>query len=317
MSSGPGSKSATAASTSKPEGKNPFAVAPGDRERLRNGIAETVIVGRSRRFAGDLYHKLLTARWWQFFVLIVVIYAAVNTAFAGAYLAFPDSVAGAHPGSFTDAFFFSVETMATIGYGVMSPRTLPAHVLVTCEALLGMLFVSMATGLMFAKFARPTARIVFSRAVVIGPYDGAPSLMIRMANARANQIVEATARLVLLRNEYTREGVLMRRFHDLKLTRASSSVFALSWTIFHPLTPDSPLHGLTREQMLEQDFNLMVSVAGLDDTFGQTVHARWQYWADEIVWNARFRDVLSVREDGRRVLDMAHFHSTVPLDGNA
>src|SRR5437867_9036654 len=168
-----------------------------------------------RGLFGDLYHHLVSAPWSHLLAAIGGLYLAANALFAFAYLAQPGSIEHARPGSFVDAFFFSVQTMATIGYGKLVPRSGFANVLVTVEALIGLLGVAMVTGLVFAKFSRPTARVLFSRHAVVAPHDGVPCLMFRMANARGNNIVHAQLQVVLAREEATREGDRMRRFHAL------------------------------------------------------------------------------------------------------
>ena len=175
-------------------------------------------------FFNDLYHFFLTTTWPRMFAIVLVVYLGTNAVFAVLYLLGGDCIDHAEQGSFGDAFFFSVQTMATIGYGSMFPKTLYAHILVTLEALTGLLGVAMATGLVFAKFARPSARVLFSRHAIVGPRDGIPSLMFRMANERSTQIVEAQLRVVLVRDEVTREGEAVRRFHELKLSRDRTGV---------------------------------------------------------------------------------------------
>ena len=261
----------------------------------------------------DLYHFLLTSSWPRLLGLLTALYVASNTLFALAYLARPGSIGNARPGSFADAFFFSVQTMATIGYGNLVPRTAWANVLVTIEALFGLLGVAMVTGLMFAKFSRPTARVLFSRRAVVAPLDGLPTLMFRMANARGNSIVEAQVHVVLARNETTPEGESMRRFYDLELSRRQSALFTLSWTAIHPITARSPLHGETLTTLQAADAELIVSLLGFDDHFFQTVHARYQYRPEQVVWNARFVDILTPVPGGRPLVDYAHFHDVVLL----
>jgi inward rectifier potassium channel len=261
----------------------------------------------------DLYHFLVAAPWRWLIGLVVAAYAAANLLFALLYLAGGDCIENARPGSFADAFFFSVQTMATIGYGKLIPRTAYANSLVTLEALIGMLFVAMSTGLIFSKFARPAARVLFSNVAVVTPRDGVPTLQFRMANERANQIVEAQVRLMLTRDEVTREGETLRRFYDLPLARDRNAIFALTWTAMHAITPDSLLHGETAESLAASKTEFVVSLVGTDETIAQTIHARWSYLPAEIVWNARFADILTVLPDGRRLVDYARFHDTVPV----
>ena len=263
----------------------------------------------------DAYHSLLTARWAQFFVLVLFAYLGANLLFASGYLAIGDGIEEARPGNFSDAFFFSVQTMATIGYGKMAPRGLAANLLVTLEALIGLLGLALVTGLVFAKFSRPTARVLFSRNMVITGFDGVPSLLLRIANERGNQIAEAQAHLVLLRTERTAEGEEVRRVHDLHLRRSQSAFFAFTWLLVHPITPDSPLHGETPESLREKDVDLVASMTGLDETLSQSVHARHAWTPDQILWNHHFADVVATLPDGRRAIDYRKFHDVV-ADGS-
>jgi inward rectifier potassium channel len=260
---------------------------------------------------GDLYHFLISGSWPRLLGVLVVLFVAANALFALGYVAVPGSVANARPGSFGDAFFFSVQTMATIGYGGMLPRTVYANVLVTVEALVGLVGLALVTGLAFAKFSRPTARVLFSRVAVIAPHEGVPSLMFRMANARGNNIAEAHLHAVLARNEVTVEGETMRRFYELELVRRQSVLFQLSWTAIHPITERSPLHGARAADLAAIEAELVVSVSGFDETFAQTIHARHRYPAGEIVWGARFADILRRRSDGSRYIDYTAFHEIV------
>ncbi len=265
----------------------------------------------SRRPLGDLYHFLLTSTWPQLLGLIVLLYLTSNALFAAVYLLAGDGIENARPGSFADAFFFSVQTMATIGYGRLVPRSALVNVLVTVEAFVGLLGLALVTGLIFAKFSRPTARVLFSRRAVVGPRDGVPCLMFRMANERGNEIVEAQVHVVLARNETTAEGESVRRFHDLELSRRQNAIFAFSWTAIHPITERSPLHGATPASLAATEADIVVSLIGLDEAFSQTVHARYSYSAAEIVWGGRFADILIPLPDGRRRIDYARFHDVV------
>ncbi len=266
-------------------------------------------------FGADLYHDLLASSWQRLLAILAAAFVAINTLFALAYLAVPGSIENARPGSLTDAFFFSVQTMGTIGYGKLTPATLYANVLVTVEVLVGLLGIALVTGLAFAKFSRPTARVLFSQRAVVAPYDTVPSLMFRMANERGNTIVEAQVHVVLARDETTAEGERMRRFHDLELARQRSALFALSWTAIHPITETSPLHGATPEALAAVDAEVIVSLLGFDEHFSQTVHARHRYRPADIAWNARFADILFA--DGRRRIDYTRFHEVVPLTATA
>lgn len=261
----------------------------------------------------DLYHSLLTASWGTFFALLALAYVVFNLAFGVLYLLGDGAIANAKPGSFADAFFFSVQTMATIGYGDMHPQTIYANLLVTLEVLLAMSGLALATGLIFARFSRPTARVMFSAVAAIAPYDGAQTLMFRVANQRRNQIIEAEITVSVLRDERTADGGTMRRFHDLALQRSRTPMFSLTWTVMHVIDRASPLYGATPESLAAGNAEIVVALIGLDGTFAQTVHARHSYIGDEIVWNRRFVDILGRGKDGERIIDYRHFHDVVEI----
>jgi len=279
----------------------------------RDTADRVVRLGVERQWFGDLYHRALTVAWPAFFALGALTYLATNVFFAGLYLLQPGSIDKAHPGSVADAFFFSVQTMATIGYGVMSPATYYANMLMTLETAVGLMFVAMTTGLVFARFSRPTARVLFSNVAVVGPYNGVPMLSIRLANQRQNQMLAAEVSMTLVRDEVSDEGDLTRRFYDLKLIRNRSPVFALTFRVMHPIDADSPLYGMNYETLAEQHAEIVVITSGLDETLVQPVSARTSYLPHEILWAHRFVDIFGWTEDGRRAIDYRRFHDTVRL----
>jgi inward rectifier potassium channel len=271
-------------------------------------------IGLPRRPLGDVYHLLLTWSWTRLFAAMALAYVAANALFALCYLALgPGAIENARPGSFADAFFFAFDTMATIGYGDKVPRGAAANLLSLVQVLLGMAGLAVSTGLVFAKFARPTARVLFSQVAVVQPFDGVPSLLFRLANARANQIVEAELTVVAVRPEVTVEGEAIRKVYDLGLRRARSSVFSLTWMAVHPITPGSPLHGLDAEGLRRSGTTIMVSVSGLDEHLGATIHARHAYAPADVIFGARFQDILTVQPDGTGVVDYRRFHEVVPI----
>jgi len=235
-----------------------------------------------------------------------VAFFAINALFATGYY-FDGGIENARPGSFADVFFFRIETMATIGYGRMAPVSLIAHVLVSFEALSGLLGLALVTGLIFAKFSRPSARVRFSRYAVISRRDGVPSLMFRMANARANQIVEAHVRVLLARSEVTSEGEDVWRFYDLPLRRSGNATFRHSWTVIHPITPQSPLYGSSPESFAAAFTEIVVSMTGIDGAFMQTVHARHLYNFGDIIWGARLSDIMIRSGQGDFSIDYGKF----------
>lgn len=280
----------------------------------RPAAAPTVtVVGAPRMTLRDFYHLFLRVRWSAAIAAIVVSYLALNALFAAAYVV-SGGVANAQPGSFFDAFCFSVQTMGTVGYGAMYPASRAANLVVIVESVTSLIVTAVATGLVFAKFSRSSARIVFSNQAVIGPMEGVPTLMLRVGNERSNQILEATIHLSLLRTEKTKEGMIFYRMYDLRLTRDRSPAMARSWTVLHPITSESPLYGATPASMAEQEVELLVTVVGVDDTSLQPVHARKQYQDTDVVWGARHGDIISEDADGNVVLDIRRFHHVVPTE---
>ena len=277
----------------------------------RVGAPGVVKIGLETRYFDDIYHYMMEASWARLIVIIGVIYSTTNALFATLYVLSGDSIAGAEKGSFTDAFFFSVQTLSTVGYGVMSPKGPLGGALVTAEAFIGLLGMAMASGLMFSKFARPTARVIFSSRVIVTTRNGKPCLVMRMANGRGNEIIEATLRVSVLKPEVTAEGERMRRFHDLVLTRNQTPLFTLTWMVIHEITESSPLFGETEASLREMSVRFIVTLTGIDSTFAQTIHARTSYFADDIVWGGRFVDVTSQLPDGRLQVDYTKFHDVV------
>jgi inward rectifier potassium channel len=287
-------------------------VGPGsDAPYSRQGVKA---IGVERAFSKDIYHFVLGRSWPQFFLLVAVVFVLTNMLFAWLFLAEPGAIANVRPGSFEDAFYFSVQTLATIGYGGMYPASRYGHLIVAVEAIVGILMVALITGITFTRFARPTARVLFSDKVVISPRDGVPHVMFRMANWRRNRIVEARLGITLLVTERTREGEMMRRQVDLALQRDKTNVFFLTWTAMHLVDERSPFFGPDAlDRLRAQEAEIYLALTGLDETIGQTIHVRKQYTLDDVVPNARFADVLSTHSDGRRLIDYRKFHDVVPL----
>jgi inward rectifier potassium channel len=276
-------------------------------------LAGQITLRAPRRPFSDLYYFLITLSWTRLLLIIVAIFALINSAFALAYM-LDGGVTNARPGSFADAFFFSVQTMATIGYGVMAPGSIFANVLVSIEAMSGLTALAVVTGLVFARFSRPTARVRFSRKAVIATRDGVLSLMFRVVNERSNRIVEADTHVVLARQVVTREGERVRNFEDLTLSRGRNALFSLSWTVIHPINDHSPLFGETRESLGASRAMVIASLTGMDETFLQNVHARHAYFADDIVWGMRFADILEELPGQGFTIDYSRFDDLVPAD---
>jgi inward rectifier potassium channel len=238
------------------------------------------------------YHALLTMDWWKFFLICSAWYLVANTMFALAYLAcgpgaLGSETAGMEHHSFLRAFFFSVQTLSTIGYGHVVPIGLASNIIVTLESLVGLLGFAIITGLLFSRFSRPTAKILFSRHAVLSPYQGTTAFEFRVANARSNELIELSATVMLTRFEEV-NGLRTRRYYQLPLERASVTFLPLTWTVVHPIDEASPLHGENQETLRASNAEFLVLLSGYDETFSATVHTRTSYVPDDLVCNARF-----------------------------
>jgi inward rectifier potassium channel len=283
---------------------------PADIMRAPPGRTLAIIKGQDKGRWTDFYHGVLTASWPQFFLWLALLFLAYNIAFALLYMADPHGVANARPGSFFDAFFFSIQTFGSIGYGEMYSASIYANAVVTLESFVSIVNIAVATGLVFARFSRPVARVLFSNVAVVTMFDGVPTLMFRAANQRGNQILDANVVVSFASQKVTREGIAMRRFDELKLVRARTPLFALSWTIMHRIDETSPLYGQTPDTLVESQAELIALIGGTDETLSETIFARHAYRPHNILWNHRFADVLSVDGRGRRVVNLHRFHDT-------
>ena len=262
--------------------------------------------------ANDAYHFLRTATWTRITLLFAALYLLVNVVFALVLWLPGARVSNAH--GFLDYFWFSVQTLATIGYGTLEPEDTFANAVVTVEAFLGIVFTALATGVFFARFATPSARVMFASVAIIGDHDGKRVLQFRMANARATMIVEATIKVYLSRDETLADGEKFRRIHDLTLRRNVSPTFALSWVAMHIIDEQSPLHGITPANVKDLVANLIVTFQGIDDRLAATVHTRWAYNPEDIVFDRRYTDLINFDpETGVRYLDFAKFDETEPV----
>jgi inward rectifier potassium channel len=278
-------------------------------------LPKIIATGGHTKPWNDLYHWLLQLHWLAFAVAGASIYLWVNFVFATLYWLSPGSLRGVSAHSFEQCFYFSVQTLATIGYGNIAPASRYAHVLVTLEAFTGIASTALITGLTFAKFSKPSARVIFTRKMIIRPRDGVPTLCFRMANSRQNTIAEAVVRFILLVREETAEGEVLRVPIDVKLVRASTATFILSWTAMHIIDETSPFYGEAAMALLEaKEAEMFVVVTGIDETVGQTIHARTRFRLADIVENARFADIISIDASGTRRIDYRKFHDVVELE---
>jgi inward rectifier potassium channel len=262
------------------------------------------------------YHALLTISWPRFFLLSALGYFATNAVFAVAYLACgPQALHGASAVGlaprFGEAFFFSVQTLATIGYGVLSPNGIAANLVSTLEALFGLMGFALVTGLLFARFSRPTPHISFSENAVVAPFRGGQALMFRVVNERSNQLTDVQARVILSRLEGP-PGSRTRRFHDLTLDRPHVVFFPLHWVVVHPIGDESPLREVTRGEFEAADSEILILLSAMDETFFQTVHVRSSYKPREIAWGMRFSDMFLRTDEGLVGIDMRKIHDIEP-----
>jgi len=283
---------------------------------VRIGTREMESHGAPGGFWTDLHHRSMTVNWPMFFASAALIFIALNTVFGFLFWLGKDPIANVSPDLPLplSLFYFSIETLATVGYGDMHPQTNYGHLIATVEIFTGMSFLAVMTGLIFSRFSRPRARFVFADYPVVTVHQGQPTLMIRVANARNNTISQASARLWLFRLEYTAEGHQLRRFHELKLERQEHPMFTLSWSLLHRIDENSALFGMTPEELDKTDAALALSVGGIDDSSAQHLHARKLYYHTDIRWRHRYRDITSVSPQGRLLIDYGKFHDIIAED---
>ena len=284
----------------------------------RMGIAQgenAIRLGTPEALRHDLYFRLMQGSWMQLIAMAGVAYLLLNVLFAALYMLDPTSIAGRSTLTFLDAFSFSVQTFTTVGFGGLTPANAYGDVLVGLEAFLGLIWVALVTGLMFSKAARPTSSIMFSEPMVVTEYNGYPTLMIRVANARGNSIVDAELSMCALVEEVSDEGHFLRRLRDVELARTRQPIFALSWTVMHRIDEDSPYYGLDKDNLETKLVGTIVTVIGHDETYAQTVHGRKIYAPHDIRFGHQFDDVMSTNDEGQLVLDFRKFHDTHAVDG--
>jgi inward rectifier potassium channel len=279
---------------------------------VRVGTREVETRGLDSGFWTDLYHRSMTVYWPVFFGTAAAIFIALNAVFAFFYWLGDRPIANVDRDLPLSLFYFSIETLATVGYGDMHPQTNYGHFVATVEIFTGMCLLAVMTGLIFARFSRPRARFIFADNPVVTMHQRQPTLMIRFANARNNTISQATARLWLIRLETTVEGHQIRRYHELLLERREHPVFTLSWTIFHSIDETSPLYRMTEEDFVAAEASFVLNVSGIDDSSAQQLHARAVYSYRDIRWNHRYRDITSVSPAGRLLIDYSEFHTVTP-----
>jgi inward rectifier potassium channel len=271
----------------------------------RDGTFNVTRTGINQFSTINLYHWLLTMSWQQFMLIFVAIFVGINVLFALAFMICGDSALAdtsniPTKNAFWRSFFFSVQTFATIGYGTLHPNGFAANILVTAESFVGILTQAFVTGMLFARFARPTAKIMLSDVAVIAPYKENTGFMFRLVNERANQLIEVEMKLAFARFE-TENDKKVRKFDVLELERDRVSFFPLSWTVVHPINENSPLFGLTEQNLIESDAEFLILLTATDETYAQKVHTRSSYKSSEIVWNAKFASLYNEAEVGEPI----------------
>lgn len=280
---------------------------------VRSGSIEFLKINAAPRDWRDSYHWVLSLNWPQFALFLLASYLGLNTLFALLYSLGPGSISEMQPGSFWAAFFFSVETLATVGYGHMFPANLYGHIVVTVEIFVGMVWLAVITGLIFVRFSRPTARIVFSTSILIGNHDGRPTVMFRVANLRHTSMVDAHFHLQFTRDEKVLEGGDVRRFYDLKVYPERMTRFPAALTIRHTIDAQSPLFGETEETLQQRDAFFLAEVTSVEKVMAAAVQSERDYSFSDVRWGERFVEIYEELADGRLQVDYGRIHDTEPV----
>ncbi|HEY6038160.1 MAG TPA: ion channel [Kofleriaceae bacterium] len=287
-------------------------------QQLLDARGRTLIERRNTRrstLADDAYHLLRTVSWRRALMIFAAVFLGSNLLFA-AILYFGHARID-HSTGFADCFWFSIQSMGTIGYGYLAPQDTLANTIVTIETFYSILLTALVTGMFFARFSTPSARVLFAKVALIAEHDGQRVLMFRMANERTTAIVEATVHAYLTRDEKLKHGESMRRVYDLRLRRATSPVFALSFLCVHVIDEESPLFGITPETLRDQLANVVVTFTGIDDQLATNVHARYVWSVDDILFDRRYADMFKLDENGKRYIDLAPLHDSYPIEPRA
>ena len=280
---------------------------------VRSGQVEFLKLNLQRREYRDIYQWVLSLKWPEFTALIAGIYLFLNLVFAGFYTLGDQCIAGVRSGSYVDAFFFSVQTLATVGYGHWYPQTMYGHIVTTIEFIVGVFGLAVMTGLIFVRFSRPAARILFSKSIVIGPLNGRPTLMLRVGNLRAQSMVEAEFRILFTRDEPILEGDNFRYFYHLKLHFDRLISFPASLTLRHTIDQQSPLYGETAESLAKSRATFVASVVGIDPVIPAAVQTQRDYTWRDVRFGERFVEIYSEPTAGRLTVDFGRLHDTEPM----
>ena len=267
--------------------------------------------GIQKKFMDDWYHTLMRISWGHYFVIFTLLYLCINSLFATLYFLGGDSILNANPKSYWDAWIFSFQTSTTLGCGYFLPKTMYAHLIVVFDSLSGILFVAISTGMAFARFSRPTSKVLFSKDMIITEYEGEKTLMFRLGNARATHIVDANIKSVVVLPETSKEGVEMKRIYDLELMRSRTPLFTLSWLVVHKIDEQSPIFGMSIDDIQNREALFVLSFTGIEDVFSQTVHGRHIYTSDHIMKAKKFEDILITDSNGNKLMDYSRFNNVI------
>ena len=279
----------------------------------RDGSSNVVREGLPWIRPMDAYNSLITMSWMKFHLIIIVSYTVINAFFAGIYVLIgPEHLRGIGPNDdmnhFLSAFFFSAQTISTVGYGHISPHGVATSTVAAIESMLGLLGFALATGLLYGRFSKPTAKILYSDFALIAPYKGGISFQFRLVNLKKNQLIENEIEVIFSCNEADSSGKIQRHFYPLKLERKQVSLLALSWTVVHPINEDSPVFNQSKADLEKCDAEIMVFLKAFDDTFSQTVHSRTSYKYFEIVWGGTFKPIFGPNEQGITTINISKVH---------
>jgi len=278
-------------------------------KKIQSSIFNTTISVYAKKHL-DLYHSILKLSWLEFNILFAFIFILINSFFGLLYWIDVDSIGGLAERTYLNYFFFSVQTLATIGYGSMYPQTLYGHVLVTLEAMVGLLSLGLFAAVAFSRLSLPRALIAFSDKAVISNYNGVPTRMIRLANNRSNSVIDAQISLSLFKQEVTNEGSKMMRIYDLKLTRSTTPLLILTWLVMHPIDEKSPLYGLSKDELQNTAITIVATVTGLDETLSQTIHAKTTYQTSDIFLDSKFKDLFKTNSELKtQFIDLSELNS--------
>jgi inward rectifier potassium channel len=279
------------------------------RQMNRDGSSNMERIGVRRFNPNNIYHYLILVPWRRFNMIVLIAYLLVNLFFACIYyfIIGVDQLGGmqieSEPRKFAEAFFFSAQTITTVGYGHISPKGLEASGVAALESLFGLLTFALATGLLYGRFSRPTAKILFSKNMLIAPFQEGKGLMFKLVNARNNTLIEAESTIIFAFNDLS-TATKVRRFQTLKLDISKVSFLVLSWTLVHPITEDSPLFGLTKEDLKQMDIEFFILLKAIDDTYATQIYTRTSYINDDLIWNAKFKNIIEQTSSGKLAIDV-------------